>query len=241
MTLPFRVIAPLTLVALAGVTVYGQSSAPARAPGATATAPADDQGAPEGPTTINSRYHITESDVIEVQFPYVPEFTQTHTVQPDGYISMPTIGDVLAKGRTVPELQEALTERYREVLRDPVINIVLKEFERPFFIVTGEVGKPGKYELRGATTVSQALALAGGYLSSAKHSDVVLFRRFDDNWVEVKQVDVKKMYGTHDMSEDPLVRQGDTIVVPKSKMAKMAPYISVPALASYINLALWAK
>jgi protein involved in polysaccharide export with SLBB domain len=55
---------------------------------------------------------------------------------------------------------------------------VLKDFEKPYFVAGGRVARPGKYDLRGDTTVSQGIALAGGFLDSAKHSQVVLFRRW---------------------------------------------------------------
>ena len=201
---------------------------PIAAPGDTLPASQDDMFS-------SGRYRITQSDVLELHFPYVPEFVQTVSVQPDGYISLKAVGDVLAMGRTVGELQEVLIEKYSEVLRQPVLSIILREFEKPYFVVAGEVGHPGKFELRGATTLTQALALAGGHTASARHSEVVLFRRFLNEWLEVKEVDVKKMYSTRDMSEDPLLRHGDTILVPKSAMAKLSPYIPRPSLGFILN------
>jgi polysaccharide export outer membrane protein len=181
------------------------------------------------------RYRITQSDVLELQFPYVSEFDQTVTVQPDGYVSLRGIGDLHIQGRSLPELKAMLTEAYSGILREPVINIVLKEFERPYFVVAGEVGHPGKFELRGATTVTQGLALAGGHTAAAKHSQVILFRRFVGEWLEVKEVNVKKMYASRDMSEDPLLRPGDTVFVPKSLISRIAPFIPKPGLGLYLN------
>lgn len=183
----------------------------------------------------SSRYRITQSDVLELHFPYVPEFTQTVSVQPDGYISLKAVGDVLAMGRTVSELQEVLIERYSEILRQPVLSVILREFEKPYFVVAGEVAHPGKFELRGATTLTQAMALAGGQTPAAKYSEVLLFRRFMNEWLEVKEVDVKKMYATRNMSEDPLLRHGDTILVPKSTMSKISPFIPRPSLGFILN------
>jgi polysaccharide export outer membrane protein len=227
-----RVAAAWLLIAVFGPVLRGQkiqhvASAESPALSAASDAPADHTG--------SSRYRITQSDVLDLKFPYVADFDQTVTVQPDGYVSLKSIGDVLAIGRTVPELHTALVERYAEVLRDPVLNIVLKDFEKPSFLVAGEVAHPGKFELRGATTLTQALVLAGGYTSAAKHSQVILFRQFQNEWLEVKQVDVKKMYATHDMSEDPVLRPGDTILVPKSLFAKIAPFIPRPSLGFYLN------
>jgi polysaccharide export outer membrane protein len=181
------------------------------------------------------RYRLTQSDVLELKFPYVPEFDQTIAVQPDGYISLQAVGDLHVLGRSLPELKVMLAEAYADILKDPVINIVLKEFEKPYFIVAGEVAHPGKFELRGATTLTQGLALAGGHTGSAKHSQVILFRRFIGEWLEAKEVDVKKMYASHDLSEDPVLRPGDTVFVPKSAISHITPYIPKPTLGFYMN------
>lgn len=198
-------------------------------------------GAPQAgdidPMTLwtGGRYRITQSDVLELHFPYVLEFDQTITVQPDGYVSLRGIGDLHIQGRSLPELKAMLTEAYGEILREPVINIVLKEFEKPYFVVAGEVTHPGKFELRGATTVTQGLVLAGGQTGAAKHSQVILFRRFVGEWLEVKEINVKKMYASRDLSEDPLLRPGDTVFVPKSVLSRIAPFIPRPGLGFYLN------
>jgi polysaccharide export outer membrane protein len=197
--------------------------------------PASAGAIPDAETAAAGRYRITASDVLELQFLYVPDFSQTVTVQPDGYISLKAVGDVLALGRTVPELRAILVEQYRSLLRQPAINIVLKDADKPSFMVAGEVARPGKYELRGATTLTQALILAGGQTNAARPSQVVLFRHAAGEWLEVEQVDVKKMYASHDLREDPLIQQGDTILVPKSTLAKIAPFIPRPSLGFYLN------
>jgi polysaccharide export outer membrane protein len=202
----------------------------------TPMAPAADLDPAPATFGTSGRYRITPSDVLELRFPYVPEFDQTVTVQPDGYISLRRAGDLRVQGRTLPELTLLLAEAYANILREPVINIVLREFEKPYFIATGEVARPGKFELRGATTLTQGLALAGGHTGAAKHSQVILFRRFMAEWLEVKQVDVKKMYAARNLSEDPLLRPGDTIFVPKSALSKIAPFIPRPGIGVYVPM-----
>ena len=185
------------------------------------------------------RYCITPGDVIEFAFPYVQEFNQTVSVQPDGYISLRGIRDIPAAGRTVPQLKAEVIEAYEEILRDPVVTLVLKEFEKPYFVVGGEVARPGKYDLRGATTVTQALAIAGGNVTGAKLSDVVLFRRYGNDLVDVKRVNVSKMYEKRNVSEDPILRAGDTLFIPKSGFAKIAPYLPKPTISFYVNPLSW--
>ncbi|OFW17203.1 MAG: hypothetical protein A3H29_00065 [Acidobacteria bacterium RIFCSPLOWO2_02_FULL_67_21] len=183
----------------------------------------------------SGRYRLTPSDVLELTFPHVPEFNQTITVQPDGYVTLQNVGDIRVQGRTLPQLQQALYDAYEPILRQPVFTIVLKEFDKPFFIVAGEVRTPGKYELRGALTVTQALAVAGGFTGQAKHSQVILFRRFTDEMLEVKEINVKAMYAHRDLQEDHILRPGDTILVPKNLLSRIAPFIPTPGLGLYLN------
>jgi polysaccharide export outer membrane protein len=208
------------------------SAATPQAPIGPLSAEADtDPSAFEGWTS--GRYRLTPSDVLELTFPFVPEFNQVVTVQPDGYITLRGAGELRVQSRTLPELRQQLLEAYAPILHDPSVTITLKEFEKPYFIAAGEVKTPGKFELRGAMTVTQAVALAGGPTLTAKHSQVILFRRYSADLIEVKEINVKRMYATRDLSEDYLLRPGDTIYIPKSLISRLQPFI--PAAGFYLN------
>lgn len=183
----------------------------------------------------SGRYRLTPGDVIELRFPVVPEFDQTVTVQPDGFVSLRSLGDLRVQGRSLPELRAQLVEAYAGILREPRIDIILRDFEKPYFIVAGEVARPGKYELRGATSLTQALVLAGGGTGAAKHSQVVLFRRFSTDLLEVKEIDVKQMYESRNLSEDPLLRPGDTIFVPKRMLSNLTRFLPTVGIGLYLN------
>jgi polysaccharide export outer membrane protein len=169
------------------------------------------------------RYRITPGDVLEFTFPFVPELNQTATVQADGYITLKEIDDLRVQGRTVAQIKADVTAAYERFVREPLVDVTLKEYEHPYFIAAGHVEKPGRYELRGATTVTQALAIAGGPKTGARISRVTLYRRLPDNTIEVKQINVGRMYAKRDLSEDPLLRPGDTIAVPTGPLGKMLP------------------
>ena len=222
---------PFALLGLAVLTVTAAAQEKAAAPQAPLAVDAADDPDPWS----SGRYRLTPSDVIELTFPQVPEFNQSLTVQPDGYVTLRAVGDLRVQGRTMPQLQQMLHEAYEPILRAPSITIVLKDFDKPFFVVAGEVKTPGKYELRGALTVTQALAVAGGFTTSAKHSQVVLFRRYSDDLLEVKEIDVKRMYARQDLYEDYILRPGDTLLVPRSLLSRLAPFIPVPGLGLYLN------
>jgi polysaccharide export outer membrane protein len=204
-----------------------------------AEAPASpNRSSPDGQTAedfVTTRYRLGASDVIELIFPYVPELDQILTVQPDGYVTVRPVGELRVQGRTIPELRQMLYEAFEKVLREPVITVVLKEFEKPFFVAAGEVKAPGKFDLRGTISVTQALALAGGFTDAAKHSQVILFRRYSPELLEVKQLNVKKMMATRDLSEDHFLRPGDTVFVPRNILSRIKPYLPTAGLGFYLN------
>ena len=183
----------------------------------------------------NPRYQLCRGDVFDLDFPFTPEFNQTVTIQPDGYITLRAIGDLHVEGQTVPEVTQSLRTAYGKILHDPVITVALKDFDKPYFIASGQVGRPGKYDLRGDTTVTQALAIAGGFNDNAKHSQVLLFRRVSNDWVEVRKLDVKQMLQAANLSEDLHLRPGDMLFVPKNTVSKIRPWIPYPSLGFYLN------
>jgi polysaccharide export outer membrane protein len=164
-----------------------------------------------------------------------PEFNQTVTVQPDGYVTLIGAGDIHAEGDTVAEVTEAIRSAYGKILHEPIVSIHLRDFERPYFVVGGEVGHPGKYDLRGDTTVVQAIAISGGFTDSAKHSKVWLFRRVSNDWVETRNLDIKKMLTTGNLSEDLHLRPSDMLYVPKSTSAKIRHYLPATSMGMYFN------
>lgn len=183
----------------------------------------------------NPRYRVSQGDILQIDFPLSPEFNRTVTVAPDGYITLMAVGDVYVRGLTVPELRQTLRKAYSGVLHQPIISITLKDFQRPYVVVGGQVGKPGKYDLRGQTTVLEALQIAGGISDSARHSQVLLFRHVSSDWVEVKKLDVKRMLRGQDLAENIELQAGDMLFVPKSTIAKIARFIPVPGLGMYMN------
>jgi polysaccharide export outer membrane protein len=177
------------------------------------------------------RYLLRPGDAFDLQFEFSPEYNQTVNVQPDGFVTLRGVGDVHVAGKTVPELTDTLKQAYGKFLAQPVVSVVLKDFEKPYFIANGQVEKPGKYELRGDTTVTEALAIAGGLNNSSKNSQVLLFRRVSQEWVEAREVDVKKMLNGKNLNEDVHLRPGDMIYVPKSRWSKVKQFIPYTALS----------
>ena len=202
---------------------------------ATKPARADGQGNPLLGGERRPLYRLRPSDVVEVTFSVAPEFNQTLTVQPDGYITLKDAGAVLAQGLTVSQLSEAVGKAYTGYLHDPEVAVALKDFQRPYFVVGGEVGKPGKYELRSDTTVAEAVQIAGGFTSQSKHSQVVLFRRINDDLVETRLLNLKQMLKQTNLKEDAHLRPGDLVYVPQNVISKISKFISRFSVSMYMN------
>jgi polysaccharide biosynthesis/export protein len=181
------------------------------------------------------RYEIETGDSFDLNFEFVPGFNQTLIVQPDGFVSLRGIGDVKVAGKTVPELTRDLCRDYGKIMVSPELVVILKDFDKPYFVATGQVQRPGKYDLRGNTTLTEAIAEAGGFTEKSKHSQVLLFRRVSDKWSEARVIDVKKMLHAKDLEEDPVLQAGDMIVVPQNRISKIARFLPTPSLSTYVN------
>ncbi len=181
------------------------------------------------------RYSIQAGDSFDLTFELSPEFNQSVVVQPDGFVTLKGVGDIEVAGQTVPELTKTLKSSYGKILNDPLISVVLKDFQKPYFIADGQVGKPGKYDLRGVTTLTQAIAMAGGFTDASKHSQVLLFRRISDQWTEAKIIDVKKMEKEGNLSEDPFLHPGDMLFVPKNFLSKVERYLPTSSVGTFLR------
>jgi polysaccharide export outer membrane protein len=179
------------------------------------------------------RYKVRNGDSLEVQFAFSPEFNQTLWVQPDGYITLKSAGMIVAAGHTLPELTADIERAYAGILHNPVVTIDLKDFQKPYFIVAGQVGKPGKYELRSDFTVTEGVAIAGGFTEASKHSQVILFRPGTNGMTEARLIDVKKMLKSHNLREDIDLHSGDMIFVPQNRYSKISRYLPTSNLGFY--------
>jgi polysaccharide export outer membrane protein len=171
------------------------------------------------------RYVLQREDVILLTFPLSPELNQTVTIQPDGYINLQNAGSVYVQGLTAPELVTAVKKAYTGILHDPIINADIQDFQKPFFTVSGQVAKPGQYELRADITVAEALAVAGGMTMGTAKTQIFLFHRTSQDWFEVKKVNLKDILRGKNVNEDAVLRSGDMIYVPEKFIANFRKYV----------------
>jgi len=195
---------------------------------------AQDQRPPRLTTVTEERYRLQPGDVLEIQYRYSPEFNQTLTVQPDGYITLEVGGDLKVAGMTVDQTRQAILKKASTRLQDPIATIILKEFQKPYFVVAGEVAQPGKIEMRERVTAIQAIMLAGGMKESAKSSQVVVFRKINSDIAEVKLLNLKTIRRTSDLENDLTLQPGDMVFVPRDKISKIERFMRVASVAAFM-------
>ena len=181
------------------------------------------------------RYLLQPGDVLDIQYRYTPEFNQTISVQPDGYISLQIGGDVKVSGRNLIEVRDLILTKARTRLAAPELTVILKEFQKPYVVVAGEVPQPGKFELREKLTAIQAVLLAGGFKDSAKSSQIVVFRKLNADTAEVRTLNFKTLRHTSDLENDLTLQPGDMILVPRNRISKIERYVRLASLAAFLN------
>ena len=215
-----RALSMVCLMATGSMAVQGQAATPAGP--SNSAQPQLQQRYP--------RYIIQRSDILLLTFPLTPEFNQTVTVQPDGYVNLQNSASVHVQGMTVPEMIDALKNAYAHVLHNPTVNVDLVDFQKPFFTVSGQVGKPGQYELRSDITVAEGLAVAGGMAPTAK-TQVFLFHRTSEQWFAVREINMKQILQGKNTNEDATLEPGDMIYVPEKFIANFRKYVPYSANA----------
>ena len=193
-----------------------------------------DSNAPKLKTPEDNRYQLVSGDVIDVIYRYTPEFNQTVTIQPDGYILLEIVGDIKMSGLTLEQARQRIIDKATVRLKDPEITLLLKEFQKPYFVVSGEVAQTGKFEMREDITALQAVMMAGGFKESAKSSQIVVFRKLNVDIAEVKTLNLKKVKKTSDLENDLTLQSGDIIFVPRNTFSKIEKYVRLSNIGAII-------
>ncbi len=170
---------------------------------------------------IEDEYVIGHGDAIDVLFLFSTDLNQIDLkVRPDGKISLPYVGDIVAAGKPVSVLDSLLTTRYSEIIRDPDITVVMRNFRPLVVYAVGEVERPGGYDLTGGMTLMSALALCGGPNKTAKRSEVLVIRRIAPDHIIGIQVNLDDLLSRKHFELDVPLQAYDIVYVPKSSIAR---------------------
>lgn len=161
-------------------------------------------------TPGSSAYKVGPQDVLDISVFKVPELSRSVQVADSGSVNLPLVGEVPAAGKTAQELERDLAAKLgAKYLQSPQVTVFVKEFNSQRVTVEGAVKKPGVYPLRGKNSLLQVIATAEG-LDPAADLEVVVFRQADGRRSAAK-FDVDEIRAGR--AEDPIVQQGDVIVV----------------------------
>jgi polysaccharide export outer membrane protein len=168
----------------------------------------------EAERRVTRAYAVGPGDVLEVRAWKNEALSQRVTVRPDGFITIPLVGDVMASGRTAMAIaDEIATHAAKYYNEKPVVSVEVAELHSYRVYVMGEVSRPGEFTPRAQITVLQALALAGGFTRFADPDEVVIVRR-DAHGERRIPFAYDEVVGKGDLRGDLPLQSNDTVVVP---------------------------
>jgi polysaccharide export outer membrane protein len=181
---------------------------PTPPPPAQAQAPATSAATPQ----VDSSYVIGAEDVLQVTVWKETSLSGTFPVRPDGMISMVLLGDVKAAGLTSTQLATELTTEYKKYIQDPLVTVLVQQFNSQKIYFVGEIGKVGAVPLTPGMTVLQAIASAGGLTPYAHKNRIYILRG-----PQGKQEKIPfnyKLALRGDASQNVTLQPNDTVVIP---------------------------
>jgi polysaccharide biosynthesis/export protein len=193
----------LAVLFLAGaVHASAQSAAPT---------PGSSEAARATRVSTASDYKLVVGDKLRIEVYKDPQLSQSLQIRPDGKITLPLIGDVTAAGQTSATLRDAITASLKEYVTNPVVTVIVVETEPPTITVMGEVNTPGTQPMKGALSVLQALAAAGGFKDFANTRNIQI-RRTTATGVQTIKFDYKD--AVKNGGQPVYLRPGDLVIVP---------------------------
>ena len=158
-------------------------------------------------------YHIGVEDELGISVWHEPDLSTAAVVRPDGMITLPLLNDLKVTGMTTKELQDMLTEKLKEFLKEPQVTVVVRQIRSRKVYLLGEVVRPGTYQLNNSKTVLQLLAEAGGPGAYAKVGSIYVIRQHNGTRSQLPFHYKRAMSGKN-ISDDIALQPGDMVVVP---------------------------
>ena len=173
-------------------------------------------------TEMEPEYVLYPGDEIEIATPTAVELTRTQKIGPDGRISLPLVGQIMAADRTIAEVEADAAAAFASQLRRPIVEVTLKAAGPIRVWVGGEVRTPGMIEMNGDLDAYQAVIQAGDFLPTARQHEVALIRRGPGGVRMMRAVDLRPRRG-----EVVALRRGDIIFVPRSNLGEVANFVTL--------------
>jgi polysaccharide export outer membrane protein len=158
-------------------------------------------------------YRLQPGDVLHVSVWKEQDLQAEVLIRPDGGVSFPLAGDVVAAGRTVDQVRADMAERIQHYIPDAAVTVSLKTTTGYKVYVVGKVNRPGEFPLNRTIDVMQAISLAGGTTAFAKVDDIRIVRRSGERVTTLPFRYSQVARGKH-LEQDIQLQSGDTVVVP---------------------------
>lgn len=165
-------------------------------------------------TAQETGYAVQPGDVLAISVWKEPELQDDAVlVRPDGMFSFPLVGQVDARGKSVADLQQFITERLGRYISEPVVTVSVQEVRGNKIYVIGQVNKPGEFIVNPRVDVMQALSMAGGTTAFAALNNIMIIRRNGNQQTTLpfRYQDVAK---GRDLAQNIELQSGDVVVVP---------------------------
>ena len=169
-------------------------------------------------------YQMAAGDGYLVNFFYFPEYNVSGFVRPDGYMTVPLVGDINVEGLTPAQVSDSIRTRYASVLAEPEVSVIITEPASQRYFVFGEVGQPGAYAIGGRMSVLDAIAQAGGVKVSGRTDNIILMRKTDDGRYVARRIDLSAMIRSEETQVTRLM-PADVIFVPATAIAKLNTFV----------------
>ena len=182
-------------------------------------------------------YKLGPEDIISVEVFNQDRYSRKNIIiPPSGRISLSLIpGGIFVNGKTVEEVAEVITKKYDEFIIDPQVTVSLDKASSYRYSVIGDVGQPGIRLMSHRMTVTEALAEAGGVLSTGDRSKVYVLRRQPTGVMAPILVNVSAIYKGKAPDTTYLV-PGDQIIVPGNKMKKVREWLSFTSVLGFARI-----
>ena len=161
-------------------------------------------------------YALGPGDVVKIGVYDHPDLTAEARISEAGTIQFPLLGEVNVRGRTAAEAAERLAKQLEDggFIKKPQVTVIVAQFRSQQISVLGYVARPGKYPIERASTVTDLIALAGSLVPTA--ADIAIYVTTDSKGATQRsEIDLKALFEHRGNVSDPLVKDGDSIYVPR--------------------------
>lgn len=124
----------------------------------------------------NSNYILGPGDTIEISVWNHPELKKELSVRPDGWVSFPLAGEVLASGEKPGALSAKIRDKLLTYIKNPEVSVIVLQYKSKHILILGQVKKPGLYQYEGGMTVFDAIGIAEGYNKHAELKSILVVR-----------------------------------------------------------------